>query len=442
MKSFVNFLKHNNLVPIALSFVLLGAGSTYAMQNPERLYSAEDRVVSIDNTYLVDKDLETYSPTVRIANVTEDADAYYVAYELSTIALVDSVWQDTTKIQTLMVYKDDLKDERDLGAYVTRQLSHTIARELAQLQKTQTFEKKQISQKQVATTHAGLVGMFMDDKTETIPPYTPPDPKPIPAPAPAPKPNVETGEEKQKEQPENNVQEQTTTENEAESTAGTESTPANHAPEIQLLGDATIYVAIGATYTDLGVHATDKEDKDVPTTVAVNGTLVEKVQLDTATSATYTITYTATDSDGASTSLNRTVVVGEESVENGSKSEPSSGGSGGSGGGGTSSGNEHMDERDATSTPQTPASSTPAQERSSSTESHTETPAGETGTTTESTSADAAEAESEESSHEEGEVEDETHVDDSESDNIESSEQTEEETTNTDTEAASETANE
>lgn len=344
---------------MAFSVLLLGAGSTYAAQNPEQIYAAKDAVVSIDNIYLVNKDLDAYTPTVHITGVTEDSEAFYVTYDLSTIALDDAVWRDVIETRSLKVHKDSLLDQRDLGAFVTVQLSQIIDRELVQLQKTQVFEKKQVSQKQVVTTHTGLVGMFMDEKTETLPAYTP-----IETPLPKPKPQ----QPKPKTPPEDSIVEDDDPEDVDEDTS-------DSSPKINLLGSKTVQVSLGEAYSDLGVHVTDREDGSLSATVAVDGVVVNKVTLDTSATTTYTITYTAVDSSGNTASADRKVVVGDVI-----DTTPSGGGGGGSsapttpasssatstqsgsGGGGSGSGSASSTPKDTSTTtsPQNPPATPPA----------------------------------------------------------------------------------
>ncbi len=76
------------------------------------------------------------------------------------------------------------------------------------------------------------------------------------------------------------------------------------APVITLLGDASVTVAVGATYSDAGASAIDDTDGDLTASiVTVNG-------VDTSAAGTYTVTYNVSDAAGnAATQVSRTVVV-------------------------------------------------------------------------------------------------------------------------------------
>lgn len=63
-KKLVHFFTYNNAVPIALGIIVLGATGTYAATHPEAIYSESQKIVSIDNTYIANKDLSSYTPVV------------------------------------------------------------------------------------------------------------------------------------------------------------------------------------------------------------------------------------------------------------------------------------------------------------------------------------------------------------------------------------------
>ncbi|MGL6161696.1 immunoglobulin-like domain-containing protein [Microbulbifer sp.] len=75
----------------------------------------------------------------------------------------------------------------------------------------------------------------------------------------------------------------------------------NQPPSITLNGGTREQITVGSTYTDPGASASDAEDGDLSGSIQMQSTL------DTGTAGTYTITYTVTDSAGASVSVVRTV---------------------------------------------------------------------------------------------------------------------------------------
>jgi hypothetical protein len=85
-------------------------------------------------------------------------------------------------------------------------------------------------------------------------------------------------------------------------------TSVNDVPTITLIGSNPLSLVAGDTFTDPGATGSDVEDG--PLTPVITGTV------DTSTPDTYTLTYTVTDSNGASASTTRTVIVTAQPVEN------------------------------------------------------------------------------------------------------------------------------
>lgn len=308
-----HFLQYHNAIPIAFSIMLLGAGGAFAASNPQAIYSENQSVVSIDNTYIASKNLAAYSPRIEITNVSEDEEYYYVSYTFFTVGLEDAVWQDVERGGEMKVSKVDLGQYRDLGLYVTEQLKQIVDREVQRLAETQEIEKKNVTQKKVATKYGGLVGKFLDDKTEELPGYTPvvtPPPPPPPQPfVPSPVPVSQVAVAVVSESAPAPAPEPTPT---PVSEPAPVADPNAGVPTMQIIGDTLVRVTIGSSYTDLGASVTGptQQDLGLPVAVSVNGESVSSVSVDTSTSSEWVIRYTATNSSGT-TAVERRVVVYE-----------------------------------------------------------------------------------------------------------------------------------
>jgi hypothetical protein len=83
------------------------------------------------------------------------------------------------------------------------------------------------------------------------------------------------------------------------------------APVITLLGDATINIMVGGTFTEPGATATDDVDGDITTNIVFGGDTVDE-----STAGTYIITYNVSDAAGnAATQRTRTVIVAADIVK-------------------------------------------------------------------------------------------------------------------------------
>jgi hypothetical protein len=292
---FLHFLKYNNAVPIAISVMLLGAGGAFAATDPAAVYSANQQVVSIDNTYLVNKDLSAYTPQIQITGVTEDSDNYYVAYALSTIDLKDSVWQDITRSDTIEVSKADLGPYRDLGVYVTQKMKDIVNRESQRLADTQADARTHVSQKVVATQYGGLIGKFLDPTTEQLPGYTPvvqpaPEVAPVDAGNPSNTPGDNTGS------------------SDTTSTQGN-AVPSGPGPVLQVLGNNPAQIPLHSSYADLGAVIVSPINSNLGVHVFMGGKEVSDVVIDTSVAGDSVITYKVTDQNGNIGTATRTVHV-------------------------------------------------------------------------------------------------------------------------------------
>ena len=287
MRTMLHFLTYNNAVPIALGVLFLGAGGLFAATNPDSIYFSEETVIAIDNTYLANKDLNSFTPQVRITEVTEDDVHYYVAYDFETIDLEDYVWRDVVKREVMKVSKEDLGPYRDLGLYVMGQLQQKVEREIAYLKEAQELERRQISNKTVATSYSGLVGALLNDSVETLPGYAPVVVLPRVV----------------------NTDSQVASASGSATASSGGSSGGPGAPIIQILGNNPAWIPLNSRYADLGAVVTDDKDANIGIHVFFGGKEVTSVSLDTNAITEYEITYQATDTDGNVGQAKRTVVV-------------------------------------------------------------------------------------------------------------------------------------
>ncbi len=288
MSRFLHFLTYNNAVPIALSIVLLSAGAAFAASEEvqQAVYNSTDAVVAVDNTYLTGKNLDAFTPRAEITAVTEDAETYYVSYTLTTIDVVDAVWQDVVLSKQMEVSKALLGEYTDLGVYVTEQLKQVVARQMDYLREVQAIEQRQVSQKVVATTYGGLVGKFLDDSTETLPGSVP----------------VVVA-------PQNPTEGQVAGAfTDVPSGGGTSPSDAG-APQLQVLGNNPARLPLKSSYVDLGVLATHSSGREFSIHMFVNDNPVTSVNIDTTVVGTTTIRYESTDDTGRTGRAERVVVV-------------------------------------------------------------------------------------------------------------------------------------
>lgn len=184
MRSLIEFLKYNNLVPVVVGVVLLGAGAVIAASNPTVRQTFLQQAVPMtqevgappvtDSQELLALDLGKFDPTVRIRAVTEDKESYRVEYSYQTYEVAAGKWRLLPKSGKLTVAKAFLKD-RDLGLYVAEEIGEVVNRELAYLTEVQTMERAKLAAAKTKTTtqYAGLTGKSFDAKKGEIAGYDP-----------------------------------------------------------------------------------------------------------------------------------------------------------------------------------------------------------------------------------------------------------------------------
>ncbi|HCC06627.1 MAG TPA: hypothetical protein DEP72_00480 [Clostridiales bacterium] len=110
------------------------------------------------------------------------------------------------------------------------------------------------------------------------------------------------------------VDENITTNTSSGGSSGDDSSTDSTAPVITLVGQATVNVASGNTYTDAGATASDNIDGTITANIVktiTNGAGTIIGSINTSVSGTYTIHYNISDATGnAATEVTRTVIVG------------------------------------------------------------------------------------------------------------------------------------
>ncbi len=90
----IDFIKYHNAFTIGLILVLFGAGAIFAA-SPEARNAVIGKEITqtegVDNTALLAADLDNFDLAVKIDNVTEDSENYYVDYSFNTYGIIDNV---------------------------------------------------------------------------------------------------------------------------------------------------------------------------------------------------------------------------------------------------------------------------------------------------------------------------------------------------------------
>lgn len=172
----LDFVKYHNGFVIGLVLVLFGGGAIFAASPDARSAVLGKEIVTeqgIDNSRIINADLENFDFQMKIDNVTEDEANYYVDYSFRTIGIEGNEWQTITRAAKMTVAKEFLAGQ-DLGLYVQSQLANVAQNERAYLEQVQSAEKEKGLTRIVRTTeYTGLIGLVLDTKNQTLSGYEP-----------------------------------------------------------------------------------------------------------------------------------------------------------------------------------------------------------------------------------------------------------------------------
>ncbi len=175
MNKLINFIKYHNAFNIILGLVLFATAGAFANTDVRNAVIGQklENVQGIDNAQLLAADLNNFDLGLKIINITEDANNYYVNYVYQTLAIKDNVWQPVIGNKTLTVSKAALGN-KDLGLFVQEELSEVADYQIGYLKRVQTDEKVNGATKLTASIdYTGLIGIVLDIKDKVLPGYKP-----------------------------------------------------------------------------------------------------------------------------------------------------------------------------------------------------------------------------------------------------------------------------
>lgn len=179
----LDFAKYHNGFVIGLILVFSGGAAIFAADPGAREAVLGKEIVSqtgVDNSAILAADLDNFDFEIKINEVAEDENNYYVDYSFRTLEIQDNIWQEAQRRSSMAIDKLSLAG-KDLGLYVQEQLVQVAQNEQNYLKQVQAAEtKKGPTQIARAAEYTGLIGLVLDAKNAILPGY---DPVVKPAPA-------------------------------------------------------------------------------------------------------------------------------------------------------------------------------------------------------------------------------------------------------------------
>ena len=173
LKKIINFIKYSNVFTIAAIVVFVVIATAVASNDDIKNRVLGEKIVTesgIDNSALLAADLENFDLEMKILDVKEDEDNYYLVYQFQTLGIRENIWQTVLRQKELEISKKALAGQ-DLGLYAAEELGEVIDYELAYLKEVQENENKKGDNRIVQETkYEGLLGLIISTKTKELPP--------------------------------------------------------------------------------------------------------------------------------------------------------------------------------------------------------------------------------------------------------------------------------
>ncbi len=172
----LDFAKYHNGFVIGLILVFSGGAAIFAADPGAREAVLGKEIVSqtgVDNSAILAADLDDFDFEIKINEVAEDENSYYVDYSFRTLEIQDNIWQAAQRRSSMTIDKLSLAG-KDLGLYVQEQLVQVAQNEQNYLKQVQAAEtKKGPTQIARAAEYTGLIGLVLDAKNAILPGYDP-----------------------------------------------------------------------------------------------------------------------------------------------------------------------------------------------------------------------------------------------------------------------------
>ncbi len=172
-KKIINFIKYSNVFTIAAIVVFVVIATAMASNDDIKNRVLGEKIVTesgIDNSVILAADLENFDLEMKIIDIREDEDNYYLAYQFQTLGIRENIWQTILRQKELKISKKALAGQ-DLGLYAAEELGEVIDYELAYLKEVQENENKKGDDRIVQETkYEGLLGLIISTKTKELPP--------------------------------------------------------------------------------------------------------------------------------------------------------------------------------------------------------------------------------------------------------------------------------
>lgn len=182
-KKAIHFIQYNNLtVFIILGFFLVGS-SVFAQTETGQEIIGTKQVIheGIDNTLLIEADLDNLQMDYNIENIEQDEKYYYVTYTFINLEEIDQAWQYQVREKKRKVSR---KLRMDLGKYLAEELKEEYQARVKELKAEKKIAEAE-GQTQITEVveYSGLIGRTLELASSVFTGYEPVKTKKLPSPS-------------------------------------------------------------------------------------------------------------------------------------------------------------------------------------------------------------------------------------------------------------------
>lgn len=169
---FIHFIKYNNAAVFIIVLVFIFGTSVFASETGrEAVGKKKSSIIGVDNTLLLEADLDNFDMDFKIEKIEEDEKYYYITYTFIELSEFNGAWQYGLKEKERKISKNI---EEDLGVYFAKELEQEYYAKIKDLKLSkEKAEEKGESKRVEVTEYSGLIGKTLNVASKVFKEYEP-----------------------------------------------------------------------------------------------------------------------------------------------------------------------------------------------------------------------------------------------------------------------------
>jgi len=171
-KRFIHFIKYNNATILVIAVVFILGASAFASEPGQAVIGQKQTdIVGVDNSLLLEVDLDNFDMEFKIEKIEEDEEMYYITYVFMDLTEINNAWQYQLKGNLRRVSK---KLKQDLDAYLVEEFKEEYQARLKELKQAQSKAESDGQQTRTeVVAYSGLVGKTLNIAGKVFSGYEP-----------------------------------------------------------------------------------------------------------------------------------------------------------------------------------------------------------------------------------------------------------------------------